>query len=60
MKTVRPPVREHDRTAVADRGLRTHLIYVHNFHPRYLANKEPEKLELMHDDDHDDLRRGCG
>lgn len=40
--------------------LADHLHQVHHISRHHLRSITLERLELLHADDHDDLRRGCG
>lgn len=54
---VRLVVEAHEVTDVYG-GLIHHMHTVHHTHLRVLRDATLEELELMHADDHDDLRRG--
>lgn len=43
-----------------EHGIVQHMHTVHHTHRRALRDATLEELDLMHADDHDDLRRGCG
>ncbi len=59
-------VEAHERTDLGGEGIRraddlvNHLHAVHRVDRPYLRSATIEELDLRHDDDHDDLRRGCG
>lgn len=49
----------HDETDT-DGDLANHVHQVHHCPREVVATSNEEQLELMHADDHDDLRRGIG
>lgn len=52
-------VEDHDPTDT-DGDLANHIHQVHHCPRECVVDSTEEELDLMHADDHDDLRRGCG
>ncbi len=53
-------VEDHDRTDLAENSLAEHMHQTHHWAPGAVRQLSEAPLALAHDDDHDDLRRGCG
>lgn len=53
-------VEDHDVRDLTGKTLSNHVHQDHHCPLEVVRDSTEEELDLMHSDDHDDLRRGCG
>lgn len=53
-------VEDHDVTDLCGENLANHVHQAHHCPRECVVDSTDEELDLMHSDDHDDMRRGCG